>query len=130
MKHTLREWVIATRPWSFPASAMPVAVSMAFLWWQRGDINWIAGLWAMLNIIVFHAAGNTWSDYHDYAHGVDASDTFGAKTLTSGQFEPTEIRRLSIALCTVACLMGVGLMLYTGWELIYAGVAGVLCTLL
>ena len=83
-KHSLKDWMIAVRPWSFPASSMPVVVTLAYLYWMQQDINWVNGIWALLNIVVFHAAGNTWSDYFDYKHKVDARDTFGAKTLTTG----------------------------------------------
>ena len=81
-KHSFKDWMIAVRPWSFPASAMPVVVTLAYLFWMKEDINWANGIWALLNIVVFHAAGNTWSDYFDYKQGVDMKDTFGAKTLT------------------------------------------------
>ena len=94
-KHSLKDWMIAVRPWSFPASSMPVVVT---------------GIWALLNIVVFHAAGNTWSDYFDYKHKVDAKDTFGAKTLTDGMFAPREIYGLSMALLAVALVAGVGLL--------------------
>ena len=30
-KRTFKDWFIATRPWSFPASAMPIIVSIAYL---------------------------------------------------------------------------------------------------
>lgn len=62
-KHSLKDWMIAVRPWSFPASSMPVVVTLAYLYWMQQDINWVNGIWALLNIVVFHAAGNTWSDY-------------------------------------------------------------------
>ena len=98
MKHSFKEWMIAVRPWSFPASAMPVLVTLAFLNYAGYEMNWWYGVWALLNIVVFHAAGNTWSDYFDYKKGVDREDTFGAKTLTDGMFTPKEIYRLSLGL--------------------------------
>ena len=89
--HSFKDWMIAVRPWSFPASAMPVVVTLAYLFWMKEDINLANGIWALLNIVVFHAAGNTWSDYFDYKQGVDMKDTFGAKTLTYKMFTPKEI---------------------------------------
>ena len=68
---------------------------------------------------MFHAAGNTWSDYFDYKHKVDARDTFGAKTLTDGMFAPREIYGLSMALLAVALVAGVGLLWRTGLPLLY-----------
>ena len=129
-KHRLKDWVVAVRPWSFPASAMPVVVTLAYLLWAGYEVCWTNGWWALLNIIVFHAAGNTWSDYFDYKHRVDAEDTFGAKTLTGGVFTPTEIFRLSLGLLVVALLGGIGLLLRTGLPLLYIGLAGAACSLL
>ena len=129
-KHSFRQWVMAVRPWSFPASAMPVVVTLAYLYWMRQDLDWCNGIWALVNIIVFHAAGNTWSDYVDYKRGVDAQDTFGVSTLTSGRFAPDQIFRLSVVLLVVALLGGVGLLLRTGLPLLGIGVLGLLCTLL
>ncbi len=129
-KHTFKEWLIATRPWSFPASAMPVIVTCVYLYGTYTQINWLNGLWALVNIIVFHAAGNTWSDYLDYRKGVDTLDSFGVKTLTSGQFTANEIRRLSLWLLGISILLGAGLLLRTGWTLLGIGIGGILCTLL
>lgn len=129
-KHTFGQWMIAVRPWSFPASAMPVIVTTAFLFWRGYDISWGFAIWALLNIIVFHAAGNTWSDYFDFKKKVDADDTFGAKTLTTGMFDPKEIKTLALGLTVVAVAGGLTLMALTGLPLLWIGIGGVLCTLL
>ena len=129
-KHSFGEWMIAVRPWSFPASAMPVITSIAYIFWKGAEINWIFGLWALVNIVIFHAAGNTWSDYFDFRKKVDAEDTFGAKTLTTGMFTEKEIFRLSLSLTVVATVAGLALMALTGLPLLWIGLGGVLCTLL
>ncbi len=129
-KHSFGEWMIAVRPWSFPASAMPVIVSIAYLFWKGAEINWLFGLWALVNIVIFHAAGNTWSDYFDFRKKVDADDTFGAKTLTTGMFTEKEIFRLSLILTIAATAAGLTLMALTGLPLLWIGLGGVLCTLL
>ncbi len=129
-KHTVKDWMIAVRPWSFPASVMPVAVTLGYLAWRGAQIDWLCGVWALVNIVLFHAAGNTWSDYFDYKKGVDANDTYGAKTLTSGMFTHKEIFNLSIGLLVVALTMGVVLMLLSSWHLLWFGLAGALLTIL
>lgn len=129
-KHTFGQWMIAVRPWSFPASAMPVITATAYLFWKGAEINWLFAGWALLNIIIFHAAGNTWSDYFDFRKKVDADDTFGAKTLTTGMFSSKEIFRLSLGLTIVASAGGLGLLALTGLDLLWIGLGGVLCTLL
>lgn len=129
-KHTFGEWMIAVRPWSFPASAMPVITATAYLFWKGAQIDWLFALWALVNIVIFHAAGNTWSDYFDFRKKVDADDTFGAKTLTTGMFTEKEILWLSVGLTIVASAGGVGLLLLTGLPLLWIGLGGLFCTLL
>lgn len=127
-RHTFKDWLTAVRPWSFPASAMPVAVTLGYLFSAHADADWTNGVWALLNIIVFHAAGNTWSDYFDFRKKVDADDTFGVRTLTSGLFAPKEILVLSLSLLAVALAGGIGLLLRTGLPLLYIGLAGAACS--
>ena len=126
---TFKDWVIATRPWSFPASSMPVVATLGYLFWNDCDVNWWKGLWAVINIIIFHAAGNTWSDYHDYKKGVDREDTIGGISITSGQFEACQIKRLSLGLLAVALVSGIAMLFCTGLPLLYVGLAGFLLTI-
>lgn len=129
-KHGFKAWLFATRPWSFPASSMPVVVTMAYLYWAGHTVDWLIGLWTLATIIVFHAAGNTWSDYFDFKKGVDREDTIGGMSLTSGEFQPCEIKRLAWCLLIVAVLSGIGIMFCTGLPTLYLGLAGCLLTLL
>ena len=129
-KHSLKSWLIATRPWSFPASSMPVLVTLCYLFWKGHDVNWTIGIWALINIIVFHAAGNTWSDYFDFTKGVDREDTIGGLSITSGKFEAKEIHSLALILLAIATLSGIALVYFTGLPTLYVGLAGVLLTLL
>ncbi len=123
---TFKDWVVATRPWSFPASAMPVIVTLAYLFWRQQDVNWLIGVWTLLNVVLFHAAGNTWSDYSDYQKGVDRDDTIGGTSIVSGKFKAAEIKKLAVVLAVVASLSGVALVMATGWTTLCFGVAGFL----
>lgn len=129
-KHTFGEWMIAVRPWSIPASAMPIIVTLAFLFYKGSEINWLLGALTLVGMILFHLAGNTWSDYFDYKKKVDADDTFGAKTITTGMFKPEEIKKLALELLIAAVACGLGLLALTGLPLLWIGLAGLLCTLL
>lgn len=123
-KHSFKSWFFATRPWSFPASAMPVLVTLAYLGWLGVDVNWGIGLWALVNVVVFHAAANCWSDYLDYVKGVDREDTIGGLSITSGEFQAAEIKKLSLSLLAVAVASGIALLLATGWPTLLLGLAG------
>ena len=127
--------MIAVRPWSTPASAMPILVTLAYLFWKGAEINWLYGLWALIGMILFHYAGNVWSDWFDFRKKVDAEDTYGAKTLTTGMFQPKEILVLAIGLLIAAIACGLGLFAVTyikgfGLELLWIGAAGAALTML
>lgn len=128
MKHTFKQWLIAVRPWSFPASSMPVIVSFCYLLWAGYDVNLWLALWALGNIVVFHAAGNTWSDYFDFKKEVDRDDTFGVKTMTTNMFSSQEIMRLSLGLLAVALTSGLVMMCVVGWQLLWIGLGGLVCS--
>ena len=129
-KHSLGQWLFAVRPWSFPASAMPIIVTLAYLFWTGAGMNWGYGVWTLINMVLFHVAGNVWSDYHDFKKSVDREDTTGATTLTTGMFQPHEIRNLAICVFAIAVAGGVGLVLLTGLPLLWIGLAGAVLTLL
>ena len=130
MKHSFKDWFIATRPWSFPASAMPVLVTLGYMFWSGYQVNWVIGAVTIINVVLFHAAGNTWSDYKDYKSGVDREDTVGGLSIVSGQFQAQEIKKLSMALFAVAVAGGLALTCYTGIVTLYFGLAGALLTIL
>ncbi len=45
--------MIAVRPWSFPASAMPVVATLAYLFWRGAEIDWLLGIGALVGIILY-----------------------------------------------------------------------------
>ena len=83
MKHSVKDWILTTRPWSFPASAMPVLATLAYMTWVCSlygmSIDWVSGVLAIVGIVFFHASGNMLSDVRDYKKGVD-------KLMKIGQF--------------------------------------------
>ena len=129
MKHSVKSWILATRPWSFPASAMPVIVTIVWLWSAGYDVHWWLGLLAVVTIVFVHAAGNVWSDIADYRKGVDAPDVVCTRLLVDGVFTVQEFKRLSISLNCVAVLLGLLTVYFTGPVTLYIGIAGILLSL-
>lgn len=116
---------------------MPVGVTLLWILTQAPALgvsfpaaNWLLGLWALLNIVFVHAAGNVWSDIFDYKKGVDAPDTYGVRNLTDGLFTPQELLRLSVCLQLVAIAAGIGLVMLTGLPLLWVGLCGIGLSLL
>ena len=103
--------------------------ALIYLWWLTGAVNWTNGVLAVVGIILFHAAGNTWSDYHDYKSGVDTVEgAYAVQTLAGGFFAPKQVRNLSLGLLVVAAAVGIWLLVQTGLPLLWIGLAGVICT--
>ena len=128
--HTFKDWLLATRPWSFPASAMPIVVTCAYLYWLGEPVNWLIGLWTMLNVVLFHASANCWSDYKDFVNGVDREDTIGGVAITSGAFTAVEIKRLALWLLLVSVASGIALMFFTGPHVLWMAMAACVLILL
>lgn len=132
----MNRWIIATRPWSFPASAMPALVTMTYLLWQQSELSYDVtlniwnGVLAIIGAIVFQAAGNIISDYYDYSHGVDRPETFGsARLLVDGVFRPSTLLLYGIGLLFIGIVIGLFLLFTSGTQLIWIGVIGVVGTL-
>ncbi len=124
--HTFKDWLGATRFWSFPVSAMPVVAASVFLAWKGYDIRWLCALLALLGNVVFHAAGNVLSDWWDYRKGVDNEQAYAVPNLVFHQFEPDEYMRFSKLLFAVGIAIGLLLTALCGWKLLVIGVVGAL----
>ena len=131
--HSIGDWIVATRPWSFPASAMPVGVTLVWILSRQAKLgleldlsDWLLGLWALANIILVHAAGNLWSDFFDYRKKVDTSDTYGVRLLVDDIFQPRQFLVFSLCLNIVAIVAGIGLVCLTGLPLLWIGLCGIL----
>lgn len=133
-KHSLKEWVAATRYWSFPVSSMPVIATFAYLFSEGMlPLEWrslLVFLLSVLGVIVLHSAGNLLSDWADYRSGVDSEQAYAVPNLVFGHFQPVEYLRMSIFLFVLGCLIGVGVVLLSGPAVLLVGAAGVLLTVL
>lgn len=131
MKHSVKEWLLATRPWSFPASAMPVFATFAFMTWVCSmygmRIDWVSGVLAVVGIVFFHASGNMLSDVRDFRKGVDKGLDF--MPLVNGSFTAKEYVRFSLVLFAVGLAIGFYIMSRCGWPLLYSAVYGAFFTL-
>lgn len=129
MKHTFKEWFTITRYWSFPVSAMPVAVATAFLAWKGYHINWLYAVLALLGNVIFHAAGNLLSDWWDYRKGVDNEKAHAVPFLVFKMFNPSDYTKLSTVLFAAGLAIGLILTWFTGWQLLIIGGIGFLLAL-
>ena len=133
-KHTLKDWLIVTRYWSFSVSTMPVLATFAYLFSERllpgGVKPYLILLLCLLSVVLLHAAGNVLSDWYDYKRGVDNKNAYAVPNLVFHHFEPVEYLRFSIILFIIGALSGICIALLSGPALWIIGGVGVLLTLL
>ena len=131
-KPKLKDWIIAVRPWSFPASSMPALVTFVyvfFLYKQKIDLspNWIFGVLSIVGAVIFQISGNLISDYYDYKQGVDREDTFGSsRLLVNKTFAPETILNLGLSFTFLGIVIGLFIFRHTGWTLLIIGIIGVI----
>lgn len=134
MKHSVKEWFVVTRYWSFAVSTMPVIATFAYLFSKGlvpgGFRPWLILILCLLGVVLLHSAGNVLSDWFDYRSGVDNENAFAIPNLVFHKFEPKEYLRFSIILFIVGIIVGLVIMKMSGLGLLWIGVIGVLLTML
>lgn len=113
----MKKIFLAMRPWSFVVSITPVLMTAVGLRYLGYAVDWWMVAWAALGIVLFHALGNTLSDYFDYKHGVDAEDTYGQVLLSSQQMTLGEMLRLACVLGVLAVVNGVAIWWAMDWNM-------------
>lgn len=109
MNPTLRAWLVAMRPWSFPASLVPVALAGALIHKQPHAVDGTPVSLLSLNyvlcfvaVLCLHAAGNLTNTYYDFTSGVDKPETADDRALVDKTVTTKTVFNSAIALFAVA----------------------------
>lgn len=121
-KPTLKDWIVAMRPWSFPASIVPILVVNAWMYFYSSahglSFNWTTALLLLPCLVLIHAGGNMVSDYHDDRQKVDDFDSLnGVVWIRNGLFSAGIIRRYGSVMAAAGFALGVYLWWGTGFDL-------------
>lgn len=127
-----KHWIMVMHPWAWPASGSPalVAFSYVFYLYKTGvvtDVNWGLGVLAVIGAIIFQAAGNLISEYHDYMSGTDRMEKTGPpRMIVLGYFKPKTVLIYGYIVLLVGILLGVFLLIRTGLPLLFIGIIGII----
>ncbi len=118
-----RAWWIALRPFSFPASLVPVLVGTA----AAADAELRPGLFLLVLVssLLIHAGTNLATDYFDFLHGVQPKATLGG-VIQGGLITAGAVHAAAIACFAVGAAGGLVIVAYAGWPVLAAGVGSVL----
>ncbi len=122
-----KKWWISTRPFSFPASTMPVIFGtvLAFAY-SDYPFNALYFILAFIGMLILHAAANILNDYFDFNKGLDKVANPVSGGVVRGIITPEQARKASILLFAIGTAIGLLLVYLTGITLLYIGLTGLL----
>ena len=122
-------WWLAARPKTLAAGATPVVVASALAFYN-GCFLWPPALICFVFAVLAQVISNFANDYFDYKKGSDKSERFGPKrAVTEGWIAPKTMLRVTLGLCMLNSAIGLSLLYYGGWLLLFVGVAVVIFAL-
>ena len=121
----LKKWLIAARPWSLPASTMPVVFGTALAVVIGGArFSPLRFLWAIVTMMVLHSAANMLSDVFDFRHGLDRDVTPVSGAIVRGWLTDHQVLRGAIVLFILGTASGLLIARVTGKSLFVVGGIG------
>ena len=126
----MKAWILASRPKTLPAAAIPVGVGSA-LAYAEDLFSWVPALICLGFALLVQIGTNFVNDYLDFQKGSDREDRIGpARAVASGWVSAIAMKRASIIVLAAAFCLGLGLIPYGGWWLLAVGVISILCAYL
>ena len=127
LRHFIRVWWMATRPFSFTASVTPVALGAALAAWD-GKFNLLIFGLVLVGSVAIHAGTNLINDYYDWRKGTDTAESLGPnRPLKEKLVTPRQV--LIAGLLCFALGGGIGLYLVAARGGLFILVIGVLSVL-
>lgn len=124
--NSLSAWILAIRPYSLGASAIPVFAGSA-LAYADGVFQPIPALLCLIFALLMQCTANLVNDLWDFLKGADQPDRLGPDRAFAKGYITLPVMKIGIAILTLcACAVGLGLLFYGGWELIFVGLACVI----
>lgn len=128
--NSARAWLLAARPKTLTGAAVPVmiAVGMAFKVSVSVDISfWLPALLCFLFAFCMQIDANFINDYYDFLKGNDGEDRLGPKRACAQGWITLPAMKWGILWTTgLSGLIGLPLIIYGGWNMIWIGLACVL----
>ena len=123
-----RAWLLAARPKTLTGAAVPVMIGVALAYvdaaqYVEGTFSWMAAVLCFLFAFIMQVDANFINDFFDYAHGNDDVETrLGPRRACAQGWVTLDAMKRAIALTTcAACVVGLPLIAYGGFEMILVG---------
>ena len=123
--NSLNAWILAARPKTLTGASVPIMIGIAFAFtnvdWQHFQV--LPTILCILFAFIMQIDANFINDYFDYLKGNDDSETrLGPRRACSeGWITLPAMRKGLVVTTLLACLVGLPLIYYGGWEMIIIG---------
>jgi 1,4-dihydroxy-2-naphthoate polyprenyltransferase len=125
-----RIWLMAARPRTLPAGVAPVLVGTAYAA-TLGTFRPLTFAATLLGAILIQIGANLSNDYSDARRGADTEDRLGPVRVTAGGLvPPKQVLTATYIAFGLAVLVGVYLVVTSGWQLLLVGAASILAGVL
>ena len=130
--NSFKAWLLAARPKTLSGAAVPVMIGTAFAlhdsWTYEGlTFKPLAAVLCFLFAFIMQIDANFINDYFDYLNGNDNQERLGPKRACAMGWVTVSAMRNAILITTViACLIGLPLIFFGGWQMILIGIVCVL----
>lgn len=126
----LRVWLLASRPATLPAAAVPVLVGSAAAYAARGLFRPLVFTATLLAALLIQVGTNLANDYSDFHRGADRDGRLGPVRVTqSGLLAASAVRRGTVVAFALAVMLGLYLASVGGWPIVVIGGVSLLCGL-
>ena len=124
-------WAAALRPRSLWVALSPVLVGMALAYAERGLIDLVAATLVVLAALLMQLITNAQNDLGFTARGGEAQGQRAGlpRASANGWLTPGQLRRAIVAMSLLATLLGLCLVAYRGWPVLWIGLASLLAAL-
>lgn len=123
--NSVKAWLLATRPKTLSAAAVPVMIGTAFAWRNTSEqFNWIPAILCLLFAWIMQIDSNLVNDYFDFKKGNDDETRLGPKRACSEGWITSDAMVWGIIITTIlGCMTGIPLILYGGLQMVMVGIA-------
>lgn len=124
--NSLKAWILAARPKTLTGAAVPVMIGIACAVAMYGwcGIRIVPAVLCMLFALIMQVDANFINDYFDFMKGTDDEQRLGPKRACAQGWITASAMRSGLFVTTLlACIVGLPLVYYGGWEMIMVGLA-------
>lgn len=124
--NSLKAWILAARPKTLTGAAVPVMIGIACAVAMYGwcGIRVVPAVLCILFALIMQVDANFINDYFDFMKGTDDEQRLGPKRACAQGWITASAMRSGLFVTTLlACIVGLPLVYYGGWEMIMVGLA-------